>query len=81
MGTKNRGPSIIRRTCAFDSKIRVFLEVSEFVSAYIERDKNFFRKILFFHFLLSFLFENQSDFACFNGQKRHFYLYNSVSTE
>jgi hypothetical protein len=49
--------SIIGRTCRFDSKIRVFLKVGEFVSAYLERNKIFFRKIQFSHFLPSFFAE------------------------
>jgi hypothetical protein len=57
MPEEKRRPSIIRATCRFDSKIRVFSGVSDFVSAYLERDKNFFRKILFFHFLPSFFAE------------------------
>jgi len=31
--------------------------MADFVSAYIERNKNFFRKIEFFHFLPSFFAE------------------------
>ena len=38
-------PSIIRASCRFDSKIRVFSGVPDFVSAYVERNKNFFQKI------------------------------------
>ena len=37
--------SIIRGSCRFDSKIRVFLKGIDFVSSYKERSKNFFRKI------------------------------------
>jgi len=51
---KKGSPSIIRATCRFDSKIRGFLKGTDFVSAYVERDKNFFRKIQFSHFLPSF---------------------------
>jgi hypothetical protein len=50
-------PSIIGRTCRFDSKFRGFLKVSDFISAYVERNKNFFRKIEIFHFLPSFFAE------------------------
>jgi hypothetical protein len=50
-------PSIIGRTYRFDSKIWRFLKVVEFVSAYLERNKNFFRKIGNFHFLPSFFAE------------------------
>jgi len=42
---KKMPPSIIRATCKFDSKIRGFLKVSDFISACMERNKNFFRKI------------------------------------
>jgi hypothetical protein len=35
----------------------VFLGMVDFISAYIERDKNFFRKIQFFSFLPSFFAE------------------------
>jgi hypothetical protein len=35
----------------------VFLVVAEFVSSYLERNKNFFRKIQFSHFLPSFFAE------------------------
>jgi hypothetical protein len=52
-------PPIIRGTCAFESKFRVFWEVSEFVSCYIVGNKIFFRKNENFYFLHSFLFENQ----------------------
>jgi hypothetical protein len=54
---KKMPPSIIGGTCAFDSKIRVFLKVADFVSAYMERDKNFFRKIEIYQKLPSFSFE------------------------
>jgi len=54
---EKRRPSIIRRPCSFDSKIRVFSRRTEYVSAYKERDKIFFRKIEFFHFLPSFFAE------------------------
>jgi len=54
---KKRRPSIIRRTCAFDSKNGVFGVMCDFVSAYVERDKNFFRKIEICCFLQSFFAE------------------------
>ena len=57
---KKRRPSIIGRSCRFDSKIRVFSEVPDFVSACLERNKNFFRKIEIFHFLPSKFAENWS---------------------
>ena len=60
---KKMPPSIIGRSCRFDSKIRVFSEVSDFVSAYVKGIKNFFRKILFFHFLPSFFAEKWAIFA------------------
>jgi hypothetical protein len=46
--------SIIRGRCAFDTKNERFLRGVVFVSAYEERDKNFFRKIEKCRFLLSF---------------------------
>ncbi|MBN1804928.1 MAG: hypothetical protein JW837_06730 [Sedimentisphaerales bacterium] len=55
-------PPIIRATCAFDSKIRGFSGESVFVSACMEGNKNFFRKIEIFQFLLSFFAENRGDF-------------------
>ena len=58
---EKRRPSIIRGTCAFGSKIRGFSGISEFVSAYEEKNKNFFRKIEIFHFLPSF-FADYSQF-------------------
>jgi hypothetical protein len=54
---EKRRPSIIRASFTFDSKIRGFSEVSDFVSAYKERDKNFFRKIEICCFLPSFFAE------------------------
>jgi hypothetical protein len=42
---KKTPASIIRGTCAFVSKIRGYSGVSDFVSAYRERNKKFFRKI------------------------------------
>ena len=57
---KKNSPSIIRRRCAFESKNRGFSRMSEFVSAYMERDKKFFRKIQFSHFLPSFFAEKYS---------------------
>jgi len=36
--------------------------MSDFVSAYVERDKKFFRKIEFFHFLPSFFAEKWAIF-------------------
>jgi len=54
---KKMPPSIIRASFTFDSKIRGFLEMVDFVSACVVRNKNFFRKIQFFHFLPSFFAE------------------------
>jgi len=50
-------PSIIRASFSYDSKIRGFSGMAEFVSACLERNKNFFRKIQFSHFLPSFFAE------------------------
>jgi len=71
-GEEKRRPSIIRATCAFDSKIRGVLKVSEFVSAYEKTNKKFFRKIEFFHFLPSFFAEKWANFAfvCIGLSKR-----------
>jgi hypothetical protein len=44
----------------------VFLRRTEFVSAYVERNKNFFRKIQFSHFLPSFFAEK---WAVMGGRK------------
>jgi hypothetical protein len=49
--------SIIRGRCVFESKIWGFLRESLFVSAYEERNKNFFRKIEKCCFLVSFCAE------------------------
>ena len=50
-------PSIIGRTCRFDSKIRGFSGMVDFVSAYVKGIKNFFRKVQFSHFLPTFFAE------------------------
>ena len=59
-GGEKSSPPIIRGTCAFDSKNRVFLRVSEFVSAYVGRNKKFFRKIEICQKLPSFFAENRN---------------------
>ena len=59
---QEKSASIIRGTCAFDTKIWGFSRESLFVSAYEERDKKIFRKIEICQNLLSFLFENRCDF-------------------
>jgi hypothetical protein len=65
-GSPKRGsPSIIRATCAFESKNRGVLERLVLLSAYDKRDKKFFRKILFFHFLLSKCAEKTVFFSIF----------------
>ncbi len=58
---KKGSPSIIGGTCRFDSKIRVFWEMSDFVSAYVERNKNIFRKIEICQKLPSFFAEKWRD--------------------
>jgi len=71
-GEKKRRPSIIRASFTFDSKIRGFSGMSDFVSACLVRDKNFFRKIQFFHFLPSFFAEkwakNAHQVQCYKAQ-------------
>ena len=57
--------SIIRATGAFDSKFRGFWRVSDFVSAYLRRNKNFFRKIEICRKLLSFCAEKDHGFQAF----------------
>jgi hypothetical protein len=53
---KNNSP-IIRATCRFDSKIRGFSGAPDFVSTYVERNKNFFQKIEISQNLPSFFAE------------------------
>jgi hypothetical protein len=60
---KKMPSSIIRRTCAFDTKIRVFWGWADLLSAYVGRNKKFFRKIEKCRFLLPFCVENQAIFA------------------
>ena len=60
-GEKNN-PSIIRATCAFDSKIGWFLGRAYLLSVYEKRDKKNFRKIEISQKLPSFFAENNSIF-------------------
>ena len=60
---EKRRPSIIRASFTFDSKIRVFSVMPDFVSAYMERNKKNFRKIEFFHLLPSFFAEKWAVFV------------------
>ena len=60
---KKMPPSIIRRPCRFDSKIRGFWGRSEFVSACLERNKKIFRKIEISQNLPSFFAEKWANFA------------------
>jgi len=53
-------PSIIRATCRFDSKFKAVSRDPGHVTRYVERNKNFFRKVELFHFLPSFFAENCS---------------------
>ena len=56
-------PSIIRASFTFDSKIRGFWKVAEIVSACVERNKKFFRKIENSQNLPSFFAEKWANFG------------------
>ena len=57
--------SIIRCTFAFDSKNGLDSGCPKIVTRFVERDKNYFRKIEICHKLLSFFAENWIDFSGF----------------
>ncbi len=67
-------PSIIRRTCTIDSKIRGFSGGWISLSAYVERGKNFFRNFQFFPKLPAFFVENQWIFRCSMLEKCSSYI-------
>jgi hypothetical protein len=54
---EKRRPSIIGRTCRFDTKIRGFLRRAKFVSACVKGSKKIFRKIEISQNLPSFFAE------------------------